>query len=102
MAAAAAVGAMIAAPALDGRDPWFDYESWAVETAAAKSVTFSWNHDYSPLDWPRDGRELLRIKARAPAYWKARDLALFDGRGWRQDPRQRGEDARRAAAGRTG
>jgi len=93
VAAAAAAGAMIAAPALDGRDPWFDYESWAVETAAAKSVTFSWNHDYSPLDWPRDGRELLRIKARAPAYWKARDLALFDGRGWRQDPRQRGADA---------
>ena len=92
VAAAAAVGALIAAPALDGRDPWFDYESWAVETAAAKSVTFSWNHDYSPLDWPRDGRELLRIKARTPAYWKARDLALFDGRGWRQDPRQRGED----------
>ena len=59
---------------------------------ATKAVTFSWDHDYSPLDWPRDGRELLRVKAARPAYWKARDLALFDGRGWRQDPRQRGED----------
>jgi len=92
VAVAAAIGALIAAPALDGPDPWFDYESWAVETATARSVTFSWNHDYSPLDWPRDGRELLRIKAREPAYWKARDLALFDGRRWRQDPRERGEN----------
>ena len=91
VAVAAAVGALIAAPALDGDDPWFDYESWAVETAAGKSVAFNWNHDYSPLDWPRDGRELLRIKAREPAYWKARDLVLFDGRSWRQDPRRRME-----------
>jgi transglutaminase-like putative cysteine protease len=92
VAAAAAIGALIAAPALDSRDPWFDYESWAVETAGARAVTFSWDHDYSPLDWPRDGRELLRVKAEEAAYWKARELALFDGRTWRQDPRQRGED----------
>jgi transglutaminase-like putative cysteine protease len=92
IAVAAAIGALVAAPALDGRDPWFDYESWAVETAGAQAVSFSWDHDYSPLDWPRDGRELLRVKAQEGAYWKARDLALFDGRTWRQDPRQRGED----------
>ena len=92
VAAAAATAALIAAPALDGTDPWFDYESWAVETAATKSLTFSWDHDYSPLTWSRDGRELLRVKAREPAYWKARELSLFDGRRWRQDPRQRGED----------
>ena len=92
VAVAAAIGALIAAPALDGRDPWFDYESWAVETAGSKAVSFSWDHDYSPLDWPRDGRELLRVKARDSAYWKARDLALFDGRAWRQDQRERSED----------
>ncbi len=92
VAVAAAVGALLAAPALDGADPWFDYESWAVEAAGTKAVAFSWDHDYGPLDWPRDGRELLRVKAARPAYWKARELALFDGRGWRQDPRQRGED----------
>ncbi len=56
-------------------------------------MSFSWDHDYSPLDWPRDGRELLRVKARYPAYWKAADLDLFDGRIWRRDPRQRGERA---------
>jgi protein-glutamine gamma-glutamyltransferase len=92
VAVAAATGALIVAPALDGADPWFDYESWAIETAGAKAVSFNWDHDYSPLEWPRDGRELLRVKAQQPAYWKARDLALFDGRTWRQDPRQRGED----------
>ena len=92
VAAAAAIGALVAAPALDSRDPWFDYENWAVETAGAKSVSFRWDHDYSPLDWPRDGRELLRVKAQESAYWKARDLSVFDGRTWRQDPRQRGED----------
>ena len=92
VAVAAAIGALIAAPALDSGDPWFDYESWAVETAGSKSVTFSWDHDYSPLNWPRDGRELLRVKAKLPSYWKARDLDMFDGRTWRQDPRSRGED----------
>ena len=25
--------------------------------------SFSWDHDYGPLDWPRDGRELLRVRA---------------------------------------
>ena len=30
----------------------------------ARAVGFSWDHDYSPLDWPRDGREMLRVKAR--------------------------------------
>ena len=88
----AAVLALAVAPALDGREPWFDYESWAVENAGDRAVAFNWNHDYSPLDWPRDGRELLRVKADIPAYWKATDLDVFDGLAWRQDPRQRGED----------
>ena len=92
IAIAVAIAALAAAPALDGRDPWFDYERWAVDTAGSKAVSFSWDHDYRPLDWPRDGRELLRVKAQESAYWKARELALFDGRTWRQDTRERGED----------
>ncbi len=90
---AAAIVALIAAPLLDGREPWWDYESWALETAGTRSVTFSWDHDYSPLDWPRDGRELLRVRARFPAYWKASDLDIFDGHTWRRDPRNSGERA---------
>jgi MYXO-CTERM domain-containing protein len=77
---------LIVAPALDASDPWWDYETWALEAAGSKSATFRWNHDYGPLNWPRDGRELLRIKARNAAYWKAQSLDLFDGRGWRATP----------------
>jgi transglutaminase-like putative cysteine protease len=90
-AAVAAIAALAAAPVLDGREPWWDYEAWAVDTATAREVGFSWEHDYSPLDWPRDGREMLRVKARQPAYWKAQDLDLFDGNTWRVDPRVRSE-----------
>jgi len=87
----AAVLALLAAPLLDGREPWWDYERWAVDTAAARSVGFNWDHSYSPLDWPRDGREMIRVKASQAAYWKARDLDIFDGTTWRHDPRPRSQ-----------
>ena len=45
---------------------------------------FSWTHSYGPLTWSRDGREMLRIKATAPAYWKATNLDDFDGVRWRE------------------
>jgi transglutaminase-like putative cysteine protease len=73
---------LVAAPALDGGQPWWDYEHWAQETSASKSDTFSWNHSYAPLHWPRDGRELLRVRARHPAYWKTENLNVFDGVRW--------------------
>jgi transglutaminase-like putative cysteine protease len=73
---------LVAAPALDGGQPWWDYEHWAQETSASKSDTFSWNHSYGPLHWPRDGRELLRVRARRPAYWKTENLNVFDGARW--------------------
>ena len=92
VAVGAAIAALAIAPAIDGGRPWWDYERWALDTAGDRAVVFTWNHDYSPLDWPRDGRELLRVKASIPAYWKAADLDVFDGRIWRQDPRQRSED----------
>ena len=59
--------------------PWFDYETWAAETSSSKSTTFTWEHSYAGLNWPRDGRELLRVRARQPAYWKAENLDIFDG-----------------------
>ena len=76
---------LMAAPALDTDQPWFDYETWALSNASSKSATFSWDHEYGPLDWPRDGRELLRVKAERPAYWKATNLDDFDGRRWVRD-----------------
>jgi transglutaminase-like putative cysteine protease len=77
---------LIVAPALDASDPWWDYETWALEAAGSKSATFQWNHDYGPLTWSRDGRELLRIKAKNAAYWKAESLDEFDGHSWRVNP----------------
>jgi transglutaminase-like putative cysteine protease len=77
-----AVLALMLAPALDKDTPWFDYESWALDAASAKTTAFSWDHDYGPLDWPRDGRELLRVRAeKRPAYWKAENL---DGFRWHE------------------
>ena len=111
VAAGVAVLALMLAPALDHDQPWWDYESWALGAASARSTSFSWDHDYGPLDWPRDGRELLRVRAeKRPAYWKAENLDGFDGVRWRQqstrdfdDPacpttRRRSAPARRRSA----
>jgi transglutaminase-like putative cysteine protease len=84
VAAGVAVLALMLAPALDGDEPWWDYESWALGAASARSTAFSWDHDYGPLDWPRDGRELLRVRSPRPLYWKAANLDGFDGIRWRQ------------------
>ena len=85
VAAGVAVLGLMLAPALDRDAPWWDYESWALGAASARSTSFTWDHEYGPLDWPRDGRELLRVQAeKRPAYWKAANLAGFDGQRWTQ------------------
>jgi MYXO-CTERM domain-containing protein len=84
LAVVATLAALLAAPVLNRDAPWFDYETWAQETSASKSTSFTWNHSYGALNWPRDGRELLRVRARQPAYWKAENLDDFDGRVWRR------------------
>jgi len=86
LAAGAVVLGLALAPALDGDTPWWDYETWALSNAAARTTSFSWDHEYGVLDWPRDGREMLRVKARQAAYWKAQSLDDFDGFAWRQAP----------------
>jgi protein-glutamine gamma-glutamyltransferase len=82
LGAGAAVAALVLAPAFDGRTPWFDYENWALSASTTRTTQFSWDHDYSPLLWPRDGRELLRVRASRPAYWKAMNLDLFVNGRW--------------------
>jgi transglutaminase-like putative cysteine protease len=79
----AASAGLIVAPLLDGPRPWFDYESFAAHLEPQVAEQFSWNHRYGPLDWPRDGREVLRIRAHSAAYWKAANLDEFDGVRWR-------------------
>jgi hypothetical protein len=83
VAAGMAIAGLLVAPALNRSAPWWDYESWALEASSAKTTSFSWDHSYGPLNWPRDGREMLRVKAKRPAYWKAENLDGFDGLHWR-------------------
>lgn len=86
---AAATAGAIVGPRLDNRRPWFDYENFAEKLQPTKAEAFSWTHSYGPLRWSRDGRELLRVKAKDPAYWKATNLDEFDGVRWRQAPPSR-------------
>ena len=69
------------AAALDGERPWWDYRAWNW-FGGGTPITFSWNHEYGPLDWPRDGTTLLNIRSDRPHYWKAETLDSFDGLRW--------------------
>ena len=73
LALAVTVVAFVAAPMLNRDQPWFDYETWAAETSTSKSTTFTWSHSYDGLNWPRDGRELLRVRAQRPAVLEGRE-----------------------------
>ena len=88
LVAVAALVGYVAAPRLDGDRALLDYEELAQSLSAAKTTQYRWNHDYGPLDWPRDGREVLRIQARYRSYWKAVNLVAFDGARWVQDTGQ--------------
>ena len=74
--------------------PLLDYEAIAQslerggERRASTGTTTT-----APLDWPRDGREVLRIRARDRAYWKADDP---------RDVRRHALAAGRRAAGASG
>ena len=82
--AAALLTALVAGPVLDRETSLIDYETLAQSLSSGPSTRYDWNHDYGPLDWSRDGREVLRVGARRRAYWKAANLAVFDGRRWAQ------------------
>jgi protein-glutamine gamma-glutamyltransferase len=90
----ALAGALPLGVAADRPEPWFDYGAFAERLVPAHPVRFSWDQDYGQLRWPRDGRELLRVKARRPAYWKAETLDTFDGERWRAGGGPQAEDSR--------
>ncbi|MFL5853788.1 MAG: transglutaminaseTgpA domain-containing protein, partial [Solirubrobacteraceae bacterium] len=79
----ALAGAMPLAAAADRGEPWFDYQAFAEGLGPKDPVRFDWGHgDYGPIGWSRTGAEVVRVKARRPAYWKVRTLDEFDGTGW--------------------
>jgi transglutaminase-like putative cysteine protease len=82
LAGVVVLGGLLVAPLINADHPWWDYEAWALDASTSKTTSYSWNHSYGPLDWPRDGREMLRVQAKRPAYWKAENLDDFNGRVW--------------------
>jgi transglutaminase-like putative cysteine protease len=89
--AAAIIAGLVLGPGLDRGTALLDYEGLAQSLSAGASQRFDWNHDYAPLD-ARTGREVLRVQASHRAYWKAADLAEFDGKRWLQGDETRGTD----------
>ena len=85
LGAVALTAGLLVAPRVDGARPLLDPQH-LTDPLAAKGDTFSWTHRYGPLDWPRDGREVLRVKAQTASYWKAVNLVEFDGMRWRRRP----------------
>ena len=97
-AAGAAVLAALAlglalAPSLDRGRPWIDYQALARHLAGSGTVSYDFDHRYGPLDWPRNGQELLRVSAPREAYWKAADLDQFDGVRWKRSRQTVGDGA---------
>jgi transglutaminase-like putative cysteine protease len=89
----ALAGALPLAAVADRGEPWFDYKDFAENLGPDDPVRFSWAQQYGPIDWPRDGNEVLRIKSNEPHYWKAANLELFDGTGFTDaGPLDRGGD----------
>ncbi len=84
IAVLAGIAGLVAAPALDRHTPWVNYEALAGTLSTAHVDMFDWNQSYGPLNWPRDGREILDVKAVRPEYWKAEDLDMFNGVAWTQ------------------
>ncbi|HMJ36623.1 MAG TPA: transglutaminase-like domain-containing protein [Baekduia sp.] len=84
LAVVAVLAAAIVAPAVDSNRPWVDYEALAESLQAGKTTTFTWNHDYAPLTWPRDGVELARVRSRGDLYLKTADLEVFRDGAWKQ------------------
>jgi len=84
LCAGAAVGGMVAAPALDRHRPWLNYQALAGSFTPTAVDTFDWSQRYGPLNWPRRGRTVLEIHAATSDYWKAEDLDVFNGGGWTQ------------------
>jgi hypothetical protein len=84
LGAVAVIAAMFAAPALDQHTPWFNYRALAGSLSPTPVDAFDWSQSYGPIDWPRNGRVVLAIKASQKEYWKAENLDAFNGVGWQQ------------------
>jgi hypothetical protein len=90
---ATAILAAAVAPGLAKRGGLLNADDVARALQPGQPVSFTFDHRYGPLSWTRDGREVLRVHASTPRYWKAVDLDTFDGRFWRASAIARDEGA---------
>ncbi len=86
---AGVAAAALVAPGVDAQEPVVDIEAVASTLTGGATTRFDWSHSYGPLNWPREGRQLLRIRSERELYWKAVDLTAFDGLRWRTESRER-------------
>ena len=79
--AGAALLAIPVAAALDRDGPLLDYQSWDLNfsSAAAQSISYSWDQTYGPLKWSRTGKTLMTVSGSSPQYWRTSVLENFDG-----------------------
>jgi transglutaminase-like putative cysteine protease len=82
LAALVAVTAVPLGAAADREEPWFDYKAFSAKLSGGVPVSYSWDHDYGPITWTRDGIELFRVESDRPYYWKADVLNTFDDDRW--------------------
>ncbi len=87
----ALAGALPLAAVADRGEPWFDYKAFAEGLGPDDPVRFNWDQGYGPIDWPRDGNEVMRVTSDEPHYWKAANLSRFDGTGWARTPPDGGD-----------
>jgi Transglutaminase-like superfamily/TgpA N-terminal domain len=66
-----------------GDEPPIDYRDWTLPTASS-GIDFDWSHSYGPIDWPRTGTPLFRVRSDQPRYWRAEVLDEFYASGWRR------------------
>ena len=97
-AVALLVAAAVALPVSAGmreRDGWVDYETWTLfgDDGHGNGSSFDWSHNYGAIDWPRDGKTLLRVRSRESHYWRAQTLDHFDGLRWLHSTETVGQDA---------
>ncbi len=94
---AVACSALMLAPALDTDQPWFDYESWALDAASAKStVVLLGPHLRAARLAARRPRAAARAGAKRPAYWKADEpRRRSTARRWVRERRRRPRRLRR-------
>jgi protein-glutamine gamma-glutamyltransferase len=86
LAAGAAVLGLAGGAALNPARPWIDARHLTEPLQPSHVATFAWTHGYGPLDWPRTGREVLRVRMDRPVRLKAENLDGFDGMRWRPTP----------------